>query len=103
MKIRFRVKEDKELDAILRHELPVAPPETRFLSERYIVELPIASTSFDDPWQLRVHVAKVLESHLGDEVQLTSMKIRHPHLVAKTKAKLLKREPCARAFVTIKF
>ena len=103
MKIGFKAKEDKELEAILKHELPVAPPETRFLSERYIVDLPLATTSFEDPWQLRVHVAKVLERHLGDEVQLTSMKIRHPHLVAKTKARLLKREPCARAYVTIKF
>lgn len=84
-------------------DLPVVPPEVHYLSERYIVELPLSSTSFDDLWQLRLHVAKVLERHLGDEIQLTSMKVRHPHLIAKTKARLLKSEPCARAFVTVKF
>ena len=81
----------------------MAPPEMHYVAERYIVKLPLSNISFDDPWKLRLHVTKVLESHLGDAVELTSMKIRKPHFVAKTKARLLKREPCARAFVTVKF
>ena len=84
-------------------DLPFAPPEVRYLAERYVVELPVSDSHFGDPWELRVHVAKILERHLGDEVQLTSMKIKKPHLLSKTKAKLKKQEPCARLYVTVKF
>lgn len=94
----------KEIEGELDYtDMPVVPPEVRFLADRYVVELPLSDPHFASPWDLRVHVAKILENRLGDEVELTSMKVRHPHLIAKTKAKLLKREPCARAYVTIKF
>src|SRR3954462_6644256 len=81
----------------------MAPPETHFLADRYVVKVPISDPHFESPWELRVHVAKLLKHHLGDEVELTSMKVKKPHLIAKTKAKVLKQEPCARAIVTIKF
>ena len=84
-------------------DLPFAPPEMHYLAERYIVKIPMQDKHFENAWTLRVYVSKVLEHHLGDEVQLTSMKVRKPHLVAKTKARLLKREPYARAIVTVKF
>ena len=87
----------------VQEEYVMVPPEVHFLADRYIVKLPISDPHFADPWELRVHVAKVLESRLGDEVEMTSMKVRKPHLLAKTKARLLKREPVARAIVTVKF
>jgi hypothetical protein len=96
-KIKTLVQEETAED------LPFAPPEVRYLSERYIVELPVSDNHFGNPWELRVHVAKILERHLGDEVQLTSMKIKKPHLLSKTKARFKKQEPCARLYVTVKF
>jgi hypothetical protein len=87
----------------IQQDLPLIPPEVRFLSDRYIVKLPLSDPHFKNPWELRLHVAKILEGHLGDTIELTSLKIRRPHFIAKTKARLLKREPYARAYVTLKF
>lgn len=83
--------------------LPFAPPDTHYLAERYIVMIPISDERMSDRWQLRLYAEKKLEQRLGDQVQLTSMKVRKPHLLSKTKAKLLKRQPQARLIVTVKF
>ena len=84
-------------------DLPLIPPEVHFLADRYMVKLPLSDPHFANPWELRVHVAKILERHLGDQIELTSMKVRRPHLLAKTKAKLRGQTPYARAYVTLKF
>lgn len=82
---------------------PLIPPEVHFLANQYIFKLPMDDLRSRSPWELRVHVAKMLEYHLGDEVEMTGMKIKKPHLIAKAKARVLRREPYARAIVTIKF
>jgi len=102
-KIKKRLNKATALPEETMEDLPFAPPEVHYLSEHFIVNVPVSDKRLSDPWELRLHVLKVLEERLGDEVQLTSMKVRKPHLIAKSKAILLKREPCARAFVTIKF
>lgn len=84
-------------------DLPFAPPEIKELSERYIVRVPISQAPWHDRWQLRLYAEKELETRLGDQVQLTSMRVHKPHIISKTKARLLKREPEARLVVTIKF
>lgn len=84
-------------------DLPFIPPDTHYLAERYIVRVPISQAPWHDRWQLRLYAEKELERQLGDAVQLTSMKVHKPHVLAKTKARLLKREPEARLVVTIKF
>jgi hypothetical protein len=84
-------------------DLPFAPPEMHYLSERYILRLPLNDEHFESPWKLRVYITKVLERQLGDEAQVTSLRVKKPHLVAKGKAKLLKYQPTARLFVTVKF
>jgi hypothetical protein len=84
-------------------DLPFAPPEVRELSERYIVRVPVSQAPWHDRWQLRLYAEKELETRLGDSVQLTSLKVHKPHILSKTKAHLLKREPEARLVVTIKF
>jgi len=84
-------------------ELPFVPPEIHELSEKYIVRVPISQAPLHDRWQLRLYAEKELEQTLGDSVQLTSLKVHKPHLLSKTKARLLKREPEARLVVTIKF
>lgn len=84
-------------------DLPFAPPETHYLAERYIVNVPVSRVPFDNRWELRVFAERELERRLGDEVQLTSMKVHKPHLIAKSKARFFKREPEVRLVVTIKF
>jgi hypothetical protein len=84
-------------------DLPFAPPETKELAERYTVTIPLSDKRIHDRWELRLYAEKQLESRLGDAVQLTSMKVHKPHLVAKTKARVFKRQPEARLVVTIKF
>ena len=84
-------------------DLPFAPPEIRELAERYVVRVPVSQAPWHDRWQLRLYAEKELENRLGDSVQLTSMRVHKPHLLSKTKARLLKREPEARLIVTIKF
>lgn len=88
---------------IPQEEYVMVPPEVHFLADRYVVKVPVSDPHFSSPWELRVHVAKLLQRHLGDEVEVASMKVRRPHIIAKTKAHLLKQEPCAKAIVTINF
>jgi len=84
-------------------ELQMAPPETKYLSELYVVEIPLDDPHFETPWKLRVYAAKVLERRLRDEIEVTDVKVKKPHALAKTKAKLLKRQPVARLYITVKF
>jgi hypothetical protein len=100
------VKKNKKTEETLvqaPEDLPFAPPDLDYLSELYIVEVPLTDAHLEDRWKLRVYAEKVLEQRLGDSVQLTSMKVKKPHLAARTKAKLLKRQPQVRLYVTVKF
>lgn len=90
-------------EEISQEDLPLVPPEVHYLSESYVVKLPLNDERLHKLWELRVYVARILERHLGDEVQLTSLKVKKPHIIAKRKAGLRGQEPCARAYVTIKF
>jgi len=84
-------------------KMPLVIPDQHYLAERYLVRIPVGDSHFKSKWELRKYAVELLEKKLGDDVQLASMKVKQPHLAAKTKARLLKREPCARAFVTVKF
>lgn len=79
------------------------PPETHYLSTRYIVQIPLDDKHLRDRWELRKHAARLVERSLGDEVQVTSLKVRRPHLIRKTTARLRHQTPCAKAYVTVKF
>jgi hypothetical protein len=96
-------KQDIEEPRETLEELPFVPPEIDELSEHYIVRVPLSRAPWHDRWQLRLYAEKALEERLGDSVQLTSLKVHKPHLLSKTKARILKREPEARLIVTIKF
>ena len=84
-------------------DLPFAPPEMHYLSTRYVVRIPVTDEHLKDRWELRVYAAKLVERKLGDEAQVTAMKIRRPHLISKTKAKLRNQVPQARLLLTVKF
>ena len=84
-------------------EYPMVPPEVHFLSDKYVVKLPVSQLPSGSAWDLRLHIAGVLEQRLGDHVEVKSLKLKKPHLIAKSKARLLKREPVVRAYVTVEF
>jgi len=90
-------------DELQPEEYPMVPPEIRFLSDRYVVKLPVSQMPKGSAWDLRLHIATVLEQRLGDHVEVKSLKVKRPRLIAKSKARLLKREPVVRAFVTVEF
>jgi hypothetical protein len=98
----YAVNRDKILEE-LPEDLPFAPPDVDYLSEVYLIEIPLDDKHFGDRWKLRVYAEKVLEQRLGDTVQLTSLKVKKPHAVGRAKAKLLKRQLVARLYVTVKF
>jgi len=79
------------------------PPETHYLSTKYMVRIPVTDQHLRDRWELRKHAAHLVERSLGDEVQVTALKVRKPHLLRKSYARLRGQVPCARAYVTIKF
>jgi hypothetical protein len=81
----------------------LVPPETHYLSSRYIIKIPVSDKHLKDRWELRKHAAKLLENSLGDEVQVTKLKLKKPHALHKRVARLRGRTPYARAYVTVKF
>ncbi len=84
-------------------KLAFVPPETHYIAIKRVVKIPISDEHFKDPWQLRLYAADLVQKQIGDEVQITALKVKKPHLLAKTAAKLRHQEPQARLFVTIKF
>jgi ubiquitin-protein ligase len=97
-------KNKKIDDAVeVPEDLPFAPPEMHYLSTRYIVHIPVTDGHLKDRWDLRVYAVKLVERKLGDEAQVTAMKVRQPHLISKTKAKIRNEVPQARLLLTVKF
>lgn len=84
-------------------KLPFEPPEPKYVAEHYILRIPVTDKHFKSPWELRKHAAKLLEKELGDDVQLTSLKVKQPGYPAKLWAKLTGKVPEAKLHVTIKF
>ena len=79
------------------------PPETHYLATKYVVKIPVTDNHLRDRWELRKHAAKMVERSIGDEVQVTSLKVRRPHIIRKSVARLRHQTPCAKAYVTVKF
>jgi hypothetical protein len=98
----MKTKKIKQTEAT-DETLAFIPPETHYLSSVYTVTLPADDKHFESPWKLRLFAAKLVERKLGDQAQVTDLRVKQPHLIAKSKARLLKRAPSARLLVTIKF
>lgn len=81
----------------------LVPPETHYLSSRYIVKIPVTDRHLNNGWELRKHATKLLEKNLGDEAQVTDLKVKKPHLIHKSVAKIRHQTPYAKAYVTVKF
>jgi hypothetical protein len=87
----------------IEDNLTLVAPEVDFISSRYVVKLPYNDPHFQDRWKLRLYVAKLLERKLGDDVQLTSLKVHKPSLTNRSLSKILGHAPEARLYVTLKF
>lgn len=96
-------RKQEEISEETPEKLAFEPPEIDYIAERYIVRLPITDERLNKPWELRLYAAEAVKGKVGDEVQVTSLKVKHPGTVRKTVAKLLRREPHARIYVITKF
>ncbi|MBA3757909.1 hypothetical protein H0X09_03560 [Candidatus Saccharibacteria bacterium] len=84
-------------------KLAMQPPETEYVSESYVINLPATNEHLGDPWSLRKYASEVMNREIGDEVQLTSLRIKRPGLTSRGTAKLFSRTPRVRLYVTTKF
>jgi hypothetical protein len=84
-------------------KLSFLPPEPQYIAEKEVFEIPVSDWHLKKPWELRLYAAELVAKRMGDEAQVTSLKVKKPHLVRKTVAKLKGSEPQARLLVTIKF
>ena len=104
LKIKMpRTKLKAPVEEEIQEDMPFIPPDTHYLSTKYMVKIPLSDAHLKNKWQLRLYASKLVEQQLRDTVQITSLKIRKPHFIRKSMAKIRGREPCARAYVTIKF
>ena len=83
--------------------LDLIPPEHHYLTSSYIIRVPLNDDHFADPWKLRIFATRLVERKLGDEVQVSDMKVKKPHLIAKSRARLHKQPPMARLYLTVRF
>jgi hypothetical protein len=84
-------------------QAPMQPPEPEYLSAKFKVNIPVNDPHFDDKWDLRKYAAKLVENKVGDEVQVTDMRVKMPGAVKKFIARLLGRTPEAKLYLTVKF
>jgi hypothetical protein len=84
-------------------KLSFLPPEPQYIAEKEMFEIPISDWHLKKPWELRLYATELVAQRMGDEAQVTSLKVKKPHAVRKTLAKIKGREPQARLLVTIKF
>lgn len=88
---------------IMPEKLAFEPPEPQYITEKEIFDIPISDQHLKKPWGLRLYASELVQQRLGDEAQVTSIKVKKPGILEKTKAKWSSREPYARLQVTIKF
>ncbi|MEX0881454.1 MAG: hypothetical protein WEC17_03025 [Candidatus Saccharimonadales bacterium] len=84
-------------------KLAFEAPEPQYISEVEVFEIPLTDERLHKPWELRLYAAELVKQRIGDEAQITSLKVKKPRLARKTLARFKQQEPCARLFVTIKF
>ena len=84
-------------------KLAFEPPEPGYIAEKEVFEIPISDERLNKPWELRLYAAELVAKKVGDQAQVTAVKVKKPRLARKTLAKLRKQEPQARLYVTIKF
>lgn len=95
-KIKINTEETNE-------KLAFAPPEPRYIAESYVLKVPFNDRHLSNPWHLRLYAARLIQQKIGDEVQLTGLKVKKPGPAHRSAAKLLRRPAATRLYVTVKF
>jgi hypothetical protein len=96
-------RQKPQIDEPDNDQLPFQPPEIKYISSVHVIKVPVTDEHLGHPWQLRLYAAELLAREIGDEAQMTGLKVKGPNLFNKTFAKLLRRVPNARLYATIKF
>lgn len=84
-------------------KLPFEPPEPGYVTEEYVLKIPVTDKHLKNPWELRKHAAKLIEKELGDSVQMTDLKVHMPGPLIRTFSRLFRKIPQAKLHATIKF
>jgi hypothetical protein len=84
-------------------KLAFEPPEPGYISEKEVFEIPLTDPRLQKPWELRLYATELVRKRLGDEAQVTSLKVKKPGVLSKARARLSGQEPLAHLCVTIKF
>lgn len=93
------MKKDKNSEESLAFE----PPEPEYISSLYVLKIPLYDPHFDDPWELRVYAARLLKDQMGDDSQITDLRVKKPHLFNRIVKRILRKELLAKLYVTVKF
>ena len=83
--------------------LAFEPPEPQYISSLYILKVPISDPHLKDPWKLRTYSAELLKKKIGDDAQITNLKVKKPRLLKRIVARLRRQMPEAELYVTVKF
>ena len=87
----------------IEEKLAFEPPEPGYIAEKQVFLISMNESRMRTPWGLRLYAEELVRERLGDDAQITSVKVKKPKLMSKAKAKLSHQEPPARLCVTIKF
>ena len=91
------------LNKMKDEELPFQPPEPKYVTEKHVVKVLASDEHLNNPWELRKYAEALLENRLGDNVQLTSLKVKSPSFLMKRLLLLFHRKPMVKLKATIKF
>lgn len=84
-------------------KLAFEPPEPQYITEREKFMIDLSDTRLKNPWGLRLYASELVRQKIGDDAQITSVKVKKPGLFRKTLIKLKGQKPYALLYVTIKF
>lgn len=100
MPSRTKIKSETEK---VDEKFDIEPPEIEYIAAKYVISVPVDKVNLKDKWNLRLYASKVLKQKIGDEVQLTSMKVRRQPWLSRNMGRLVGRSPRVDLLVTTKF
>ena len=84
-------------------DIPMTEGENQFIYESYVVTVPADNSFLDDPKKLTTYAKKTVKRHLGDEAEVSKVKLKKPGLVKKGFDRILRRQVMASFIVVTKF
>ncbi len=87
----------------LEISIPLEEMDGQFIYESYTVAVPLKDSFLDDPTEVKKYAKKTIKKHLGDEVDVSKVKVKKPGMFKKSMSKLVGRQPMAHLLVVTKF